>query len=178
ASILLAIFLRLQARREHPLVPPDLFRHWNTAAPYVSCVLLGTTIFGVDTFVPLYVQGARGGTAGAAGAVITPLILFWALSAAVAARFIVRFDFRAPPRFGACLSLVGLCGLIGAAFERAGVAWASLACAFVGAGLGPQSLAQVLAIQELVPEERRGIATSLVPFFRTIGGAPRVAAPR
>ena len=175
-ALLLAVFVRLQARREHPLVPPDLFRHWDTAAPYLSCVLLGTTIFGVDTFVPLYVQGARGGTAGAAGAVITPLILFWALSATLAARFIVRFDFRATARFGACLSLAGLCGLVAAAFERAGVAWASLACAFVGAGLGPQSLSQVLAIQELVPEDRRGIATSLVPFFRTIGGSLGVGA--
>ena len=74
------------ARREHPLIPPELFRHADTAAPYVGGVLLGTTIYGVDTFVPLFVQGARGGTAGAAGAVITPLVLFWALSAAIAAR--------------------------------------------------------------------------------------------
>ena len=173
---LLALFVHLQARREHPLIPPSLFRHWDTAAPYLSCVLLGTTIFGVDTFVPLYVQGARGGTAGAAGAVITPLILFWALSAGVAARFIVRFDFRATARFGAILSLAGVAGLVAAAFTRAGVGWASLACAFVGAGLGPQSLSQVLAIQELVAENQRGIATSLVPFFRTTGGSIGVGA--
>ena len=66
----------------------------QTAAPYVGGVLLGTTIYGVDTFVPLFVQGARGGTAGAAGAVVTPLVLLWALSATVAARLIVRFGFR------------------------------------------------------------------------------------
>ena len=53
-------------------IPPSLFRRMSTAAPYVAGVLLGTTIFGVDTFVPLFVQGARGGTAGAAGAVVTP----------------------------------------------------------------------------------------------------------
>ena len=64
-------------------------------------VLLGTTIFGVDTFVPLFVQGARGGTAGAAGAVVTPLVLFWALSATAAARLIVRFGFRRTARAGA-----------------------------------------------------------------------------
>ena len=58
----------------------------ETAAPFLAGILLGTTIFGVDTFVPLFVQGARGGTAGAAGAVITPLVLMWALSATAAAR--------------------------------------------------------------------------------------------
>jgi MFS family permease len=50
--ILLAVFARQQARREHPLIPPDLFRHARTVSPYLSGVLMGTTIFGVDTFVP------------------------------------------------------------------------------------------------------------------------------
>lgn len=175
-AVSLAIFARLQTRREHPLVPPDLFRHWQTASPYLAGILLGTTIFGVDTFVPLFVQGARGGTAGAAGAVVTPLIFFWATSAAAAGRLILRFGFRRTARFGAILVLVGLAGLVAAALANAGVAWVSAACAVVGAGLGPSSLAQVLAIQHVVPERQRGVATSLVPFFRTVGGSIGVGA--
>lgn len=176
AAVLIAAFVRLQARRAHPLIPPDLFRRWATASPYVAGVLLGTTIFGVSTFVPLYVQGARGGTASSAGAVITPLILMWAVSAAVAARFVVRSGFRSTARAGALLCLVGLGGLILAAFERAGVGWISLACGVIGSGLGPSSLAQILTIQALVPERRRGVATSLVPFSRTVGGSVGVGA--
>jgi MFS family permease len=167
----LAVFARLQARRRHPLVHPELFRHWETASPYLAGVVLGTTIYGVDTFVPLFVQGARGGTAGAAGAVVTPLIFFWALSATVASRMILRFGFRSTARFGAILILAGLAGLVAAALATAGVAWVSAACAVIGAGLGPSSLAQVLAIQHVVPERNRGVATSLVPFFRTVGGS-------
>ena len=167
----LAVFARIQARRRHPLIPPELFRHWQTASPYLAGIILGTTIFGIDTFVPLFVQGARGGTAGAAGAVITPLVFFWALSATVAGRMILRFGFRQTARFGAVLVLVGLTGLVAAALANAGVGWASAACAVVGAGLGPSSLAQVLAIQHVVPEQHRGVSTSLVPFFRTAGGS-------
>ena len=81
----LALVVQLQNRRAHPLVPPVLFRRMATAAPFIAGVLLGTTIFGVDTFVPLFVQGALGGTAGAAGAVVTPLVLLWAVSATLAA---------------------------------------------------------------------------------------------
>jgi EmrB/QacA subfamily drug resistance transporter len=173
---LLGLFARLQARRKHPLIPPELFRHADTAAPYVGGVLLGTTIYGVDTFVPLFVQGARGGTAGAAGAVITPLVLFWALSAAVAARIIVRFGFRTTARAGALLILAGFVGLLAAARFDAPVAAISAACGLIGAGLGPSSLSQVLAIQYVVEESRRGVATSLVPFFRTVGGSLGVGA--
>ncbi|MCM3877283.1 MAG: MFS transporter [Thermoanaerobaculia bacterium] len=173
---LLGLFARLQAGRRHPLIPPDLFRHADTAAPYVGGILLGTTIYGVDTFVPLFVQGARGGTAGAAGAVITPLVLFWALSAVVAARIIVRFGFRTTARAGALLILAGFVGLLAAARFDAPVAAISAACGLIGAGLGPSSLSQVLAIQNVVEESRRGVATSLVPFFRTVGGSLGVGA--
>jgi MFS family permease len=175
AGSLLA-FARLQATRRHPLVPPELFRHWKTASPYLAGIVLGTTIFGIDTFVPLFVQGARGGTAGAAGAVITPLVFFWALSATVAGRLILRFGFRQTARFGAILVLVGLAGLLAGALAHTGVAWISAACAVVGAGLGPSSLSQVLAIQHVVPEHNRGVSTSLVPFFRTVGGSLGVGA--
>jgi MFS family permease len=175
-SCALAGFAALQARRRHPLVPPQLFRHWDSASPYLSAILLGTTIFGVDTFVPLFVQGARGGTAAAAGAVVTPLVLFWALSAALGGRIVVRFGFRPTARLGAALALVGVAGLVAAALANASVAWVSAACGVIGAGLGPSSIAQVLAIQHVAPESQRGIATSLVPFFRTVGGSVGVGA--
>ncbi|HTY43204.1 MAG TPA: MFS transporter [Thermoanaerobaculia bacterium] len=169
-------FQRLQSRREHPLIPPTLLRRMRTAAPYLGGVLLGTTIFGVDTFVPLFVQGARGGTAGAAGAVVTPLVFFWAVSATAAARLIVRFGFRRTARWGAVLILAGLAGLMAAAVLNASVPWISAACAVVGAGLGPSSMSQVLAIQNVVAERERGVATSLVPFFRAVGGSIGVGA--
>ena len=176
AVVSLAAFVRLQARRAHPLVPPALFTRADTATPYVACALLGTTIFGVDTFVPLFVQGARGGTAAAAGAVVTPIVLFWALSAAVAARAIVAWGYRATAIVGAVVILLGLAGLIAAALTGARTAWISAACALIGSGLGPSSMSQLLAIQYVAEERQRGVATSLVPFFRALGGALGVGA--
>lgn len=173
SALLLA---RLQARAEHPLLPPLLFTRKQTAAPYAAGVLLGTTIFGVDTFVPLFVQGARGGSATAAGAVVTPVVLMWAVSAGVSARAIVAFGFRSVARCGALLVLAGLLGLVLAAESGGGVLAVSLACAVVGAGLGPNALSQVLAVQEAAPPEQRGVATSLVPFARTVGGSVGVGA--
>jgi MFS family permease len=175
-AAVLAGFAKLQAVRRHPLVPPELFRRWHTASPYLAGAVLGTTIYGVDTFVPLFVQGARGGTAGAAGAVITPLVLFWALSATLAARVILRVGFRRAARLGAVLIFFGLSGLVAGALAGASVPWISAACAVIGAGLGFSSLSQVMVIQESVPERQRGVATSLVPFSRTVGGAVGVGA--
>jgi MFS family permease len=147
-----------------------------TAVPYASAVLMGIALYGVSTFVPLYVQGARGGSAGSAGAVVTPLILFWAVSATAGGRLILRVGFRNSAVLGAGLLVAGFAGLLAAAALDASTAWISAACAVVGCGLGPTALSQLLAVQEDAPAEQRGVATSLVPFFRTVGGSLGVAA--
>ena len=107
---------------------------------------------------------------------MTPVVFCWALSAALAARAVVAFGFRRTARAGALLIVLGFCGLIGGGALRAGVAWISAACALVGLGLGPSSMSQVLAIQHEADERERGVATSLVPFFRTVGGSLGVGA--
>jgi MFS family permease len=172
----LALFARVQSSRAHPLVPLALFARAETAAPYLCAALLGTTIFGVDTYVPLFVQGARGGTAAAAGAVVTPVMLFWALSSNLTARLIVPLGFRTTARTGAFLIVSGFAGLLACARWDAPVPWISGACAVVGCGLGFMGLSQVLAIQHTTDEAIRGVATSLVPFFRATGGALGVGA--
>jgi MFS family permease len=169
-------FARLQGRTSAPLIPPALFARAETAAPYVAGVLLGVTIFGVDTFVPLFVQGARGGTATAAGAVVTPIIFMWAVSGAAAGRAIVSFGFRRTARFGAVLVQLGSLALLVSVLRDWSVLAISLTCAVIGAGLGPSSLSQILAVQQAVREADRGVATSLVPFMRTIGGSVGVGA--
>ena len=172
----LALLVREQARAAHPLLPPSLFTRAETAAPYLAGVLLGTTIFGIDTFVPLFVQGARGGTAAAAGAVVTPVIFMWAASAGVAARGIIVFGFRRIARVGALMVLAGLALLLTAVLRGWSVWAISLVCGLIGAGLGPSSLSQILAVQHAAAEPDRGVATSLVPFTRALGGSVGVAA--
>jgi MFS family permease len=100
----------------------------------------------------------------------------WAVSATVAARAIIRFGFRRTAVAGAAFIVAGFIIVTGAALAGAPMAMISFGCLVMGAGLGPSSMAQVLAIQHLAPERERGVATSLVPFFRTVGGSLGVGA--
>jgi MFS family permease len=174
--VLLAVFVRQQNRRAHPLVPTTLLTRRETAAPYVAGAIVGTAIFGVDTFVPLFVQGALGGTAASAGAVVTPIMFFWALSASLGARAVVRYGFRKAAVVGALVIAAGCAALVAAAVLEAGVAWISASCSLIGAGLGPVAVSQMLAVQHAAPARERGVASSLVPFFRALGGALGVGA--
>jgi hypothetical protein len=107
---------------------------------------------------------------------VTPVVLRWAVSAGFAARAVVRFGFRRTAQVGGALILCGLAALIACALLHAHVGAITAACAVIGTGLGPSSIAQVLAIQHAASEPQRGVATSLVPFFRAVGGALGVGA--
>jgi energy-converting hydrogenase Eha subunit E len=103
-------------------------------------------------------------------------MLFWALSSNVSARLVVPWGFRTTARTGASVIVIGFLGLVACARFDAEVAWISVACGIIGCGLGFVALTQVLAIQHSTAESIRGVATSLVPFFRAIGGALGVGA--
>lgn len=174
--VLLALFVWRESRAADPVLPLDLLLTRHTSAAILGGFLIGALVFGIDTYIPLFVQGVKGGTATVAGQTITPLFLSWAVSVAVAARVVVRFGYRQTALVGSILATVGTLGLaLGAAFP----AWSRplfiAGNLVVGLGMGPTSLSHVLAVQNAVPWNRRGAGTAAVMFFRTMGGAVMVA---
>ena len=169
---LLVGFVFRELRAEDPILPMELMIRPVIASSVIGNFLLGGILFGIETFVPLFIQGVRGGNAQEAGQALTPLFLTWAISVVFAARAVVRWGFRRAGMFGGGLAGVGMLVLVaGGAFP----AWSrlafTLALVIVGMGMGPLSLSFILAVQHAVSWNQRGVATGSVIFFRTIGGA-------
>jgi EmrB/QacA subfamily drug resistance transporter len=172
AVALLGLFVWRETRAADPVLPLDLLRTTHISVAILGGFLLGALIFGIDTYIPLFVQGVKGGSATDGGRTITPLFLSWALSVAVAARVVVRFGFKRTAFFGTIFGTLGMFGLaLGAAYPRWSGPLFLASMLVVGLGMGPTSLSQILAVQSAVPWDRRGAATAAVMFFRTMGGA-------
>ena len=174
AGLLLALFLWNETRAPEPVLPLSLFRNRIIAVASVAGALAGAAMFGVTSFVPLFVQGVRGGSATQAGLVIAPLSLAWPAGSMISGRLIVRFGYRPSTLIGGvCLALGGL--LLATVGE--GVSWAVLIALLVliGLGLGFTTSAFVIAVQNAVSWSQRGVATATSQFFRTIGGSIGVA---
>ena len=140
----------------------------------VSGFLIGVSMFGAISFVPLFVQAAMGGTATQAGTALTPLLLGWVLTSIVTGRVLLRVGYRRMVSGG--LSLVSLGFLLLSCADSESSLWAvRAALALMGTGMGMGMLTLVLAIQNAVPRAQLGIATSLGHFTRSIGGAIGVA---
>jgi len=164
-------FIHVERRAGNPILPPDLLAKRAIGPAMIGSGLLGIGFLSMDTYVPLYVQGAKGGGAAAAGWAVTPVMLTWALSGIFAAPMIIRLGFRKTATFGCILTLVSFSGLLACAFADA-PRWAVTSVLLIsGLGFGPASMAYLLASQDAVTWQQRGIITSGIQFFRTIGGA-------
>jgi MFS family permease len=125
----------------------------------------------LDTYVPLYVQGAKGGGAAAAATVVTPVMLTWALSGIFAAPLVLKWGFRKTALMGCVLTVLSFVGLLLCAVNNAPRGVLTAVLLLSGLGFGPASMAYLLASQNAVAWQQRGIITSGIQFFRTFGGA-------
>ena len=172
SAVLLAGFVVVERRAADPILPPDLFTQVPIAAAIAGSFLIGALLFGIDTYVPLYVQGVLGGKATEAGEVITPLFFSWAISVFVAAKVLVRLGFRTTAVAGMGVIALGMAGLVvGAATPGSAVLLFKVSLVVTGLGFGPASLSCILGVQNAVDWNRRGAATGAVTFSRVLGGA-------
>jgi MFS family permease len=172
AVALLAIFTWHEHRTADPVLPVDLFREPHIGASMAGSLLIGAILFGIDTYIPLFVQGVRGGSATAAGRTITPLFVSWAVSVAVSALVVMRLGYRRTGVFGSIMIALGTCGLaLGATWPVASAPLFLVGMIVIGLGMGPTSLSYILSVQNAVSWGRRGAATAASIFARMMGGA-------
>lgn len=174
AAILMAAFVVIERRAHDPMIPLPLFRNRTVMVTVTAGFLIGVSMFGALSYIPLWAQGVRGTTATEAGSMLTPLMLAWVVVSSVAGRFLLRTGFRSLVLIG-CILLIG--SFFGFATFDATTSrwWLVLDLALMGAGLGLTMLTLLIAVQQAVERKQLGVATSLNQFTRTIGGAVGVA---
>jgi multidrug resistance protein len=169
---LLVVFVIRENHAADPILPMDLMTRPTIAASLMGSFLVGGILFGLETYVPLYMQGVRGGNATLGGTALMPLFLAWAVSVALAAKAVVHYGFRRGGMVGSALVVMGTLGLfVGTTFPEWSRVWFLVGLAVCGLGFGPTSLSFILAVQHAVSWGQRGVATGAVTFLRTIGGA-------
>lgn len=174
SAVFLAFFIRIEKRAKDPVIPFGLFRNRVVSVAVISGFLTGVAMFGAISFIPLFAQGTRGSTPTEAGTLLTPLMLSWVVLSILGGRLLLRIGYRPTVVAGCALLTAGF--VILASLERnVSAGWLYLDLAIIGSGLGLTMLTLLIAVQQAVPREQLGTATSLNQFSRSIGGALGVA---
>ena len=174
AVVLLALFARVEWGSANPTVPLDLLRHRVIGPAIAVGALMGTVMFGVTTYVPLWVQEVQGGSPFDAGAAVGAMSIGWPVVSALAGFFIVRIGYQRLVVAGTLALLAGTLMLAIGSPGR-GIVWTAAASLVIGAGMGAIAAPLLIVIQNIVDWSRRGAATALNQFSRTIGGAVGVS---
>ena len=174
ALVLLVAFVVFERRIAEPLINLDLLGIPIIAAGLAIGALSGVVMFSLSTYVPPLVQGVMGGTALQAGVAVAAMSIGWPIGSIVGGRALLRFGARPTVLVGTAMLVVGTLVVTQATRPGSldgGLLVASLGEAVTGLGMGLTATTILVMVQAAVPWQRRAVATGLVQFSRTIGGA-------
>jgi EmrB/QacA subfamily drug resistance transporter len=158
-----------------PIIPLSLFRNRSFLLCSLMSFIIGMSLFGSVTFLPLYLQVVKEATPTEAGMQLLPLMGGLLITSIISGRIISHTGkYRLFPIAGTLLALVGMVLLT--RITTASPTWLLyLFTSVLGMGLGMVMQVLVLAVQNTVAKTQYGVATSGVTLFRSIGGSIGVA---
>ncbi|MGR3906930.1 DHA2 family efflux MFS transporter permease subunit [Burkholderia sp. SR8] len=172
AAALLALFIAIEARVVHPLMPLTLFAARNVALANVIGVLWAAAMFAWFFLSALYMQRVLGYGPLQVGLAFLPAnLIMAAFSLGLSARIVMRFGIRGPIAAGL---LIAACGL--ALFSRApadgSFVWHVLpGMTLLGIGAGVAFNPVLLAAMSDVDPADSGLASGIVNTAFMMGGA-------
>lgn len=175
-AVTLIAFFVVEARAAEPVLPPRLWHSHTFALTSAVGFVIGFALYGAVTFLPLFQQVVRGASPTASGLQLLPLMIGLIISSVGSGRLIARTGrYRIYPIIGTALTVVGL-GLLSTMGPGTSTGMSALFMAVLGFGLGMVMQVLILAVQNDVPYEDLGVATSGATLFRSIGGSLGTAA--
>jgi MFS family permease len=167
----LVLFLLAERRYgDDALLPLRLFRGRTFSIGSSLNFIIGMGMFGGLASLPLYLQIVKGYSPTQAGLMIIPLVAGIMAGSIISGQVISRTGrYRIFPIVGTALLVVGM--LLFSQIHAGTPVWQVLLIAPVfGLGLGGNMQPLVLAVQNAVPPQDMGVATSSATFFRQMGG--------
>lgn len=173
---LLAVFLLVESKASEPIMPLRLFRNRTIALASLASLFVGVAMFAGTIFFSQYFQLARDKSPTMSGVLTIPMIAGLFVSSTVSGQVITRTGrWKAWLLAGGVLVTSGL-GLLGTLRYDTEYWHVAIFMALLGLGVGMMMQNLVLCTQNQVAPGDLGAASSVVTFFRSLGGAIGVSA--
>ena len=173
--VLFGVFLLVERRAREPIVPLDLWRNRTYASSIVATFLISFGFFGAIIFLPQWFQFVKGVSPTESGLQTLARLAGVIISAIVAGQLVSRTDrYKLIVLTGLATMAVGLFLMSNLKVDTdLPVLWVWMF--ITGLGIGPTLSVFTIIIQNAVPFEKLGVATSNLTFFRQVGGSVGLA---
>ncbi|MDF9814266.1 MFS transporter [Streptomyces sp. SPB162] len=176
AVLLGLIFLFVESKASEPIIPLRLFRNKTITLTSIASLFVGVAMFAGTVFLSQYFQLARGKTPTMSGVMTIPLIAGLFISSTVSGQVITRTGRWKGFLVGGGVFLTAGSATLGLLRYDTPYWQVAVYMALLGLGVGMMMQNLVLAVQNQVTPADLGAASSLVTFFRSLGGAVGVSA--
>ncbi|HYY23810.1 MAG TPA: MFS transporter, partial [Thermoleophilaceae bacterium] len=174
--LLLGFFVVVERGAAEPVLPLQLFRNRVFSTASATGMIVGFSLFGAVTFMPLFFQTVSGASPTQSGLRLTPMMAGVLVTSIGSGQLISRIGRYKPfPVVGTALIALAFVLLSRMGTDTSTLS-ASLRLLVLGLGLGLVMQVLILAVQNAVDYRDLGAATSGATLFRTIGGAVGTAA--
>lgn len=175
AGVMFVLFILAELSASDPMLPPHLFKNRTFTVAAIATMMTGAGMFGAITMVPLFLQGVKGVAATSSGSLTAPMSIGIVVSSALAGLLITKTGrYRIQAVLGMALVAVGL--TLFSMIDRETSEFVIVRnMVIVGLGMGATFPVFSVAVQNALPMQYIGVATSSVQFFRSVGGTLGVA---
>ncbi|QNS05162.1 MFS transporter [Streptomyces xanthii] len=176
ALVLALVFLFVESKASEPIIPLRLFKNRTITLASLASLLVGVAMFAGTVFFSQYFQLARDKSPTMSGVMTIPMIAGLFVSSTVSGQVITKTGkWKAWLVSGGVLLTAGL-GLLGTMRYDTPYWHLAIFMALMGLGVGMMMQNLVLCTQNQVAPQDLGSASSVVTFFRSLGGAIGVSA--
>ena len=173
---LTAGFIWWERRASEPIIPLRLFRNDVIRVVSALSLVLGGAMYGAMAFVPLFLQGVTGVSPTASGLLIVPMAIGSTVASIyVGRRTAITGHYRHWVILGSGMGAASLVGMSLLAEDTTRLVIGMVSLGLLGASIGMAMPITTLAAQNAVDHGDLGVASGLVTFFRSLGGAVGLA---
>ncbi len=168
--VILGLWVGHTLRSKHPILDLRLFKNKVFLTSNLASFFFGAGFISVIIFLPLYMVNVQGVSATRAGVSVIPLSLGMVLTAGLSGFFVTKLGrYKGMMIAGAAIAVAGA-ALMSLILGVNTPYWlVVLLMIVVGMGFGPSQSLYSLAVQNSVPPQEIGQATSASQFTRQIG---------
>lgn len=167
----LIAFVLVERRAREPILPLQLFRIRDVWVTSVVGLIVGFSLMGSVTYLPVFFQIVKGLSPTESGLRMVPLITGTLVTSILAGQIVSRTGkYKLFPLIGTTIVTISLLLISRMTAETSTLA-TSLYMALLGVGLGFVLQVLIIAVQNAVDYHELGVATSNAILFRFIGGS-------
>ena len=161
-------FIKHEKRVPEPVMPLGIWQNRLIVVSNLATLTTGVVLIGLSSFLPTFVQGVMGKSPIMAGFALASMSVAWMLASIISGNLLHKVSIRLLSITGGIFIILGSLIMLTLRPESSWV-WATTGSFLIGIGMGLARTVFIIAIQNSVDWQTRGVVTASNMFMNILG---------